>query len=67
MREGIVKWYSDKKGYGFIEVENDDDVFMHSSSIIDHGYFGLTKFDKVTFEIKNTRHGVQAANVRIVR
>ncbi len=67
MKEGIVKWYSEKKGYGFIEIENNDDIFMHSSSIVDHGYFGLQKSDRVTFEIKETRHGQQAANVRILK
>ncbi len=67
MMEGIVKWYSEKKGYGFIETENEGDVFMHSRSIKDHGFFLLAKSDKVTFEIKETRHGRQAANVRIVK
>ena len=67
MQEGTVKWYSEKKGYGFIETEHDGDVFMHSNSIKDHGYFTLQKDDKVTFEIKETRHGRQAANVRIVK
>ena len=67
MMEGTVKWYSEKKGYGFIETENDGDVFMHSRSIKDHGFFLLQKSDKVTFEIKETRHGRQAANVRIVK
>jgi CspA family cold shock protein len=67
MMEGTVKWYSEKKGYGFIETENDGDIFMHSRSIKDHGFFLLQKSDKVTFEIKETRHGRQAANVRIVK
>ena len=39
MMEGTVKWYSEKKGYGFIETENDGDIFMHSRSIKDHGFF----------------------------
>ena len=67
MMEGTVKWCSEKKGYGFIETENDGDVFMHSRSIKDHGFFLLQKSDRVTFEIKETRHGRQAANVRIVK
>ena len=67
MKEGTVKWYSEKKGYGFIENESDGEVFMHSSSIKDHGFFVLTKSDKVTYEIKETRHGLQADNVRIVK
>ncbi|MCJ7617798.1 MAG: cold-shock protein [Desulfobacterales bacterium] len=67
MKEGTVKWYNEKKGFGFIETENDGDIFMHSSGIKDHGFFVLQKSDKVTFEIKKTRHGLQAANVRIVK
>jgi cold shock protein len=67
MQEGIVKWYSEKKGFGFIETEHDGDIFMHGKSIKDHGYFTLSKSDKVTFEIKETRYGRQAANVRIVK
>lgn len=67
MQEGVVKWYSEKKGFGFIETEDEGDVFMHSTSIKDHGYFTLQKSDKVTFEIKETRYGRQAANVRIVK
>ncbi|MFC1816162.1 cold-shock protein [Thermodesulfobacteriota bacterium] len=65
MEKGTVKWYNEKKGYGFIETENDGDIFMHSRSIKDHGFFMLKKSDRVTFEIKETRHGRQAANVRI--
>ncbi len=67
MQEGTVKWYSEKKGFGFIVTENDGDLFMHSNSIKDHGYFTLQKSDRVTFEIKETRFGRQAANVRIVK
>jgi CspA family cold shock protein len=67
MKEGTVKWYSEKKGYGFIEVEDEEDIFMHSRSIKDHGFFVLQKDDRVTFEIKETRYGRQAANVRIVK
>jgi CspA family cold shock protein len=67
MKEGTVKWYSEKKGYGFIENEKDGEIFMHSSSIKDHGFFVLQKSDKVTYEMKETRHGPQADNVRIVK
>ncbi len=67
MKKGTVKWYSEKKGYGFIENENNEEVFMHSSGIKDHGFFVLQKSDRVTFEIKETRHGRQAVNVRIVK
>ena len=67
MKEGTVKWYNEKKGFGFIETENDGDIFMHSNSIKDHGFFVLQKSDKVTFEIKKTRYGLQADNGRIVK
>ena len=66
MKEGTVKWYSEKKGYGFIETETHGDVFMHSSSILDHGHFGLHKLDRVSFEIKETPSGLQAVNVKIL-
>ncbi len=67
MKEGTVKWYDEKKGYGFIETPDDGDVFMHSTSIKDHGFFTLQKSDRVTFELKETRHGFQAVNVRIMK
>ena len=65
MKEGTVKWYSEKKGYGFIETETDGDIFMHSTCIKDHGFFQLQKSDRVTFEINETRFGRQAINVKI--
>lgn len=65
MKEGKVKWYSEKKGYGFIETENNGEVFMHKKSIKDHGFFTLRKDDCVTFEVKETNRGIQAENVRI--
>jgi len=67
MEQGTVKWYNEKKGYGFIEKDNDGDVFMHSSNIKDHGFFVLQKSDRVTFDIKDTPQGKQAVNVRIVK
>jgi len=66
MKEGTVKWYSEKKGYGFIETETDGEIFMHSSGIIDHGHFGLQKLDRVSFEIKKTQRGIQAVKVKIL-
>lgn len=67
MEQGTVKWYSEKKGYGFIEKDNDGEVFMHSSNIKDHGFFVLQKSDRVTFDEKETPQGKQAFNVRIVK
>ncbi|GBC59272.1 cold-shock protein [Desulfonema ishimotonii] len=62
--EGRVKWFSEKKGYGFIERDGEEDIFFHSSSVKDHGFFTLEKSDLVTFEIKKTPKGVQAVNVK---
>ena len=67
MEQGTVKWYNEKKGYGFIEKDNDEEFFMHSSNIKDHGFFVLQKSDKVTFDIRETPQGKQAVNVRIVK
>jgi CspA family cold shock protein len=65
--EGRVKWYNEKKGYGFILTEELGDVYVHRSGIDDHGYFGLQKDDPVTFEIKETPRGKQAVNLRPVK
>jgi CspA family cold shock protein len=62
--EGRIKWYSEKKGYGFIETDSEGDLFVHSSGIKDHGFFTLQKLDRVTFEIKETPRGKQAVNVK---
>ena len=66
MKEGTVKWYSEKKGYGFIQTENHGDVFMHRKGIEDHGHFGLQKLDRVSFEIKETPRGLQAVRVKVL-
>jgi CspA family cold shock protein len=66
MKEGTVKWYSEKKGYGFIETETDGEIFMHSSGIEDHGHFGLHKLDRVSFELKKTPRGIQAVRVKVL-
>jgi CspA family cold shock protein len=67
MQEGVVKWFNEKKNYGFIEASGQEDIFFHGSSIADHGFFGLTKSDRVTFEVKETQRGRQAFNVKVVR
>ncbi len=64
MIEGRIKWYSEKKGYGFIETDSENDIFVHSTGIKDHGFFVLQKLDRVSFEIKETPRGRQAVNVR---
>lgn len=63
MANGIVKWFSDKKGYGFIENEDGGDVFVHFSAIQMSGYKSLSEGDRVSFEIQEGERGPAAANV----
>ncbi|MFW6270674.1 MAG: cold-shock protein [Bacillota bacterium] len=60
---GTVKWFDGKKGYGFIEREDGEDVFVHFSSIQDEGYKDLEEGEKVEFEIEEGENGLQADNV----
>ena len=63
--EGRVKWFNDKKGYGFVESENDGDIFVHYSGIEDTGGFrSLQEGEKVEFEIEQTQRGPQAVQVK---
>jgi len=66
MPEGRIKWYNEKKGYGFIKTENGEEVFLPKTGIRDPGYFGLQKDDHVSFEIKKTNRGSQAFNVKLI-
>jgi CspA family cold shock protein len=63
MANGVVKWFNDSKGFGFIEQENGDDVFVHFSSIQGDGFKSLAEGQKVTFDIVQGAKGLQAANV----
>ncbi len=63
MPNGIVKWFSDKKGYGFIEQEEEGDVFVHFSAIQMEGFKTLAEGDHVTFEIERGQRGPAAKNV----
>jgi len=63
MVNGIVKWFSDRKGVGFISQENGDDVFVHHSSIRCKGFKTLFAGDKVEFEIDEDRKGSRASIV----
>lgn len=60
---GTVKWFDDKKGYGFIEREDGDDVFVHFSAIQQDGFKNLEDGQKVEFEIVEGDRGLQAENV----
>jgi len=61
---GIVKWFNDKKGYGFISRESGDHVFVHHSAIVAEGFRSLAEGDRVEFEIKQDQKGQAAADVR---
>ena len=63
MEEGIVKWFSDQKGYGFIEQDNGEDIFVHHSEIIGTGFKTLSEGDRVTFEVGSGKKGPAAQNV----
>jgi CspA family cold shock protein len=61
--EGTVKWFSDQKGYGFIEVEGDKDVFVHHSAIEGAGFKSLAEGDRVSFDVEEDAKGPSARNV----
>ena len=65
MANGIVKWFSDQKGYGFIEQENGPDIFVHHSAINATGFKSLKEGDRVTFEIEQGGKGPSAVNVTL--
>ncbi|MFN2362888.1 MAG: cold-shock protein [Halanaerobium sp.] len=60
---GTVKWFNDQKGFGFIEREGDDDVFVHYSAIQDEGFKSLEEGQEVEFEVVEADRGPQAENV----
>jgi len=63
MPEGTVKWFNAKKGFGFLEREDGDDVFVHFSAIQSDGFRSLNEGDKVQFDIVDGEKGPSAANV----
>jgi cold shock protein len=67
MATGIVKWFNDAKGFGFIKQEGGEDVFCHHTAIVADGFRSLTEGQTVEFEVKRGPKGLQAENVRIVR
>ena len=64
METGTVKWFNAEKGFGFIEREGADDVFVHFSAINEEGFKALDEGQAVTFDIEDGDRGPQAANVQ---
>jgi len=63
LAEGNVKWFSNKKGYGFIEMEGDKEIFVHYTAINMSGFKTLQEGDRVRFEIEESSKGPEAKNV----
>jgi CspA family cold shock protein len=63
LAEGIVKWFNETKGFGFIEQEDGPDVFVHFSSIMSDGFKSLNEGDRVMFDIEQGEKGPAAVNV----
>lgn len=63
MERGKVKWFNSEKGFGFIEREGGEDVFVHFSAIQGEGYKTLDEGQEVSFDVENGQRGPQAANV----
>jgi CspA family cold shock protein len=66
MANGIVKWFNDRKGYGFIEQEDGPDVFVHHSGINGNGFKSLGEGDRVSFDTEQGQKGPAAVNVTVV-
>ncbi len=66
MAKGQVKWFDQKKGYGFITQEDGDDLFVHYSAINRDGFKTLDEGDEVEFEISQGKKGLQATNVTVL-
>ena len=63
MATGIVKWFSDKKGFGFIENDDGGDVFVHFSEIQKDGFKSLTEGDRVSYEVEQGERGPKATGI----
>jgi len=63
MKTGTVKWFNAEKGYGFVSIEGEDDVFVHFSAIQTEGFKTLEEGQEVQFEVVQGAKGPQAANV----
>ncbi|MFN7940889.1 MAG: cold shock domain-containing protein [Thermoanaerobaculia bacterium] len=61
--QGVVKWFNNEKGYGFISRESGPDVFVHHTAILSEGYRTLNEGERVSFEVVEGQKGLQARNV----
>ncbi len=66
METGTVKWFNASKGYGFIQRNGGEDVFVHYRAIVGEGYKSLNEGDKVQFEVERGPKGLQASNVSTI-
>ena len=66
MATGTVKWFSDEKGFGFLEQEDGQDVFVHHSSIAMEGFRTITEGQRVEFDLEQSDRGPRAVNVRTI-
>jgi CspA family cold shock protein len=64
MAEGTVKWFNEKKGYGFISQDDGNDIFVHYSSIVMPGFKKLAEGDRVSFDVEEDNRGPKAKNVQ---
>ncbi|HEU4725657.1 MAG: cold-shock protein [Candidatus Eisenbacteria bacterium] len=64
MAVGTVKWFNESKGFGFIQQENGEDVFVHYSAITGEGFKTLAEGERLEFDVTKGPKGLQAANVR---
>jgi len=66
LKQGTVKWFNSTKGFGFIQQEDGDDVFVHYQSLVGDGYRTLEEGQKVEFEVTQGEKGLQAKDVKVV-
>lgn len=66
MPKGVIKWFNEKKGFGFITNEDGKDVFVHYTGITGDGFRTVAEGDKVEFEIENSEKGPRAVSVRAI-
>ena len=66
MSKGVVKWFNDKKGFGFIKKEDGSDIFVHYTGVISEGFKTLAEGDQVEFEVESSEKGPRAVDVKIV-